>query len=224
VTVPTWPLPPGLPGLPGRPDAGGPAGGSTDWADSIRGRLFEHRTILLRGTLDDAVANQAAAELMTLDATGDSRITLHVDLAGGSLEAAFTVMDVIDLVGVPVHVLCSGRAEGAAVGVVAVAGRRAAAPHARFRLADPEGVMSGSATDLSRWADHHLAQLHRFHERIAAAVKKPAGKVAADFDERRYLTAAEALRYGLIDEIAAPKGAVYPLPERTVGFRSDDRD
>jgi ATP-dependent Clp protease protease subunit len=192
-----------------------------DWSDAVRSRLFEHRTILLRGTLDDIVANQAAAELMTLDATGDSRITLHLDVTGGSLEAAFAVIDVIDLVGVPVHALCVGRAEGPALGVLAVATRRASAPHARFRLADPTSSMSGSASDLTRWADQQRAHLHRFHQRLAAAVGRPVEEVAADSEAGRYMNAEEALRYGLIDEIATPRGAVYPLPGRSVGFRSD---
>jgi ATP-dependent Clp protease protease subunit len=192
-----------------------------DWADDVRGRLFAHRTILIRGVLDDAVANQAAAELMTLDATGDSRITVHLDLTGGTLEAAFTLIDVIDLVGVPVHALCVGRAEGGAAGVLAVATRRASSPHARFRLADPTASMAGSASELSRWADHHLAQLDRFHMRLATAVRRPVDEVADDCRTGRYLTAEEALRYGLLDEIAAPRGAVYPLPGRSVGFRSD---
>jgi len=217
VNDPSWPPPGLLPPLP--PEPGAQAG--SEWSDTIRSRLFEHRTILLRGVLDDAQANQAAAELMTLDATGDSRITVHLDLQGGGLDAAFAVMDVIELVGVPVHVLCVGRAEGPAVGVVAVATRRAASPHARFRLADPTATMSGSASELSRWADQHLAQLHRFHTRLAAAVHRPVEEVAADCAAGRYLTAEEALRYGLLDEVATPRGAVYPLPGRTVGFRPD---
>jgi ATP-dependent Clp protease protease subunit len=184
--------------------------------------LFERRMILLRGALDEVTANRAAAELMTLDATGDSRVTMHLDLAGGPLEAGFGVMDVLDLMGVPVHVLCTGRAEGTAVGVLAVATRRVCAPHARFRLVDPAATMSGSATQLGHWLEHHLEQLHRFHERIAAAVRRPVTDVAADFASGRYLDAGEALRYGLVDEIARPEGAVTPLGGRTVGFRSDN--
>jgi ATP-dependent Clp protease protease subunit len=192
---------------------------SAEWADVLRARLFEHRTIMIRGTLDDAAATQAAAELMTLDATGDSRVTVHLDAAGGTLEAAFAVMDVIDLLGVPVHVLCVGRAEGPAVGVLAVATRRAATPNARFRLADPEAAMHGTAADLAGWAEHHVGQLRRFHARVARAVGRSVEEVARDCEARRYLTAEEALRDGLIDEIASAQGVVYPLPGRTVGFR-----
>lgn len=205
--------------VPEPPQVPAPGPAATDWADAVRSRLFEHRTIMIRGVLDDATASQAAAELMTLDATGDSRVTVHLDAAGGTLEAAFAVMDVIDLLGVPVHVLCVGRAEGPAIGVVAVASRRASSPNARFRLCDPEATMQGSAADLARWAEHHIEQLRRFHERLARAVRRPVDEVARDCEAGRYLSAQEALRYGLIDEIASKQGAVYPLPGRTVGFR-----
>jgi ATP-dependent Clp protease, protease subunit len=208
---------PGAPGLPEVPR--GDAAIEGDWAASVRDRLFAHRTILLRGALDDAVATRAAAELMTLDATGDSRVTLHLDAWGGGLEAAFAVMDVIDLLGVPVHVLCTGRADGPAAGIVAVCSRRACTPHARFRLSDAEASMHGSAADLSRWAEHHLDQARRFHQRVADAVRRPVEDVASDCAAGRYLTADEALAYGLVDEIATRSAAVYPLPGRTVGFK-----
>ena len=204
----------------GPPPFGPPPG---EWADALRTRLFDHRTILVRGTLDDGVANQAAAELMTLDATGDSRITMHLDLSGGTLEAAFALMDVIDLVGVPVHALCVGRAEGAAVGVLAVATRRAGARHATFRLRDPTADVAGPASELARWAEHHRGQVQRFHERLAAAVHRPVARVATDCEAGAFLTAEQALAYGLIDEVATARGAVYPLPGRRVGFRPDDQ-
>jgi ATP-dependent Clp protease protease subunit len=191
-----------------------------EWGAVVRDRLFQHRTVLLRGVLDDGAATRAAAELMTLDATGDSRVTLHLDAWGGTLEAAFAVMDVIDLLGVPVHALCTGRAEGPAVGVVAVAARRACTPHARFLLRDAEATMQGSAADLSRWAEHHIGQARRFHERVASAVQRPVEDVARDCGAGRYLTADEALAYRLVDEVASARASVYPLPGRSVGFKS----
>ena len=83
--------------------------------EALRARLFEQRIVSLRGTLDDEVAGLVCAELMTLDASGDSAITLFVDSGEATLSAAFSVMDTIDLLGVPVHATCMGRA-GPAVG------------------------------------------------------------------------------------------------------------
>jgi ATP-dependent Clp protease protease subunit len=190
-----------------------------DRADTVREQLFEHRTILIRGVLDDAAATQAGAELMMLDALGDSRITVHLDATSQSLDAAFSVMDVIDLLGVPVHVLCVGRAEGPAIGILAVAHRRACTPHARFRLSDAEAAMQAPAADLARWAEQHLDQLGQFHQRLATAVHRSSGEVAADCRAGRYLTAEEALRYRLVDEIATTQGSVASLPRRPFGFQ-----
>jgi ATP-dependent Clp protease protease subunit len=191
------------------------------WEDQLRARLFEQRTILLRGELTDAVATQAAAELMTLDATGDTRVTVHLDLSGGALEAAFAVIDVIDLLGVPVHILCTGRAEGAAVGILAVGAHRTCTPHARLRLADPVGTMSGPASEIGRWAEQHRAQVTRFHQRLAAASRLEIDQIAADCARGRYLTPDEARGAGLIDEVAAPRATITALGEqRPFGFGS----
>lgn len=178
--------------------------------DFVRTRLFEQRTVFLRGTLDEKTAGDAAAELMTLDATGDSGITLMLDAAGTTLTSAFTVMDVIDLLGVPVRAVCMGRAEGAAVGIQAVCQHRSAGPNARFRLRDPDIQTAGTASQLTQAVEHHAEQLRRFHQRIAQAVNQPVEVVATDFADGRYLDANEAKRYGLVDEIVGrPPLAVW---------------
>jgi len=99
-------------------------GSGVGWADALRERLFEQRTVLVRGELTDVLASETGAALMTLDALGDSRITVQLDVTGGGLDAAFSVMDVIDLLGVPVEVRCVGRAEGPGVGILAVGSHR----------------------------------------------------------------------------------------------------
>jgi ATP-dependent Clp protease protease subunit len=198
--------------VPERP--GGPAG----WADAVRERLFEQRTILLRGELTDAAAGEAGALLMTLDALGDSRVTVQLDVTGGGLDAAFSVMDVIDLLGVPVEVRCVGRAEGPGVGILAVAAHRVMAPHARLRLADPTASVAGRASELGAWAEQHRAHLDTFHRRVAEAAHRPVQEVADDCARGRYLTAEEAHRYGLVDEVAAPRGVIRPHRPRSIGF------
>ena len=213
-----WQVPPA--GPPGSAEPG-PDG----WAGWVRARLFEQRIVVVRGELTDELAGQAAAELMTLDASGDEPVALHLDCAGGTLEAAFTLMDTIDLLGVPVHVTCLGRVEGPAVGVVAVAPRRTTAPHTRFRLAVPEVTVQGRARDLEQWADHYRDRLDRFVSRLAAASRRPAEHVEADVLAGRWLTAEEAVRYGLVDEVVRPGATVRPLPSAPArfGFRPPGR-
>jgi ATP-dependent Clp protease protease subunit len=175
-------------------------------------RLFERRIVLCRGTLDDALAGRIAAELMTLDALGDGAVELQLDCEGASLEAAWTLIDVIDLLGVPVNIVCSGRVEGAAVGVLTAGERRTALPHARFRLSDPELEISGRASELGALLDHHRRRLERLHERVAASTRRSISEVAANFRAGRSLDAHEALVYRLVDEIAGEK-----VPIRSIG-------
>jgi ATP-dependent Clp protease protease subunit len=189
---------------------------SMAWPEALRARLFEQRIVSLRGPLDDEVAGLACAELMTLDASGDGAVTLFVDSGEGTLSAAFAVMDTIDLLGVPVHATCLGRADGPAVGVLAVAQRRRAAPHARFHLTAPGFTVAGTAGDLERWATHHQQQLDSFVSRLSEATKRPLEHVEADVFAGRYLTAEEAVAYGLIDEIWSRGDTDQP---RSIGYR-----
>ena len=135
-----------------------------DW---VRSRLFAQRTVLVSGELDTDLAIAAAAELMTLDGEGDDLITVHLDCSGGSLEAAFTLIDVVDLVGAPVHAVAVGRVEGPAVGILAVADRRLALPHAQRPAprsrARPTRVAPttwpGWAAQFQRQVDHFVTRL-----------------------------------------------------------------
>jgi len=212
-------LPPGLPRVPGGPSA--PVGAPDEgWRRSVRDRLFEQRVVFLWGTLDDDAAGQLAAELMTLDATGDDPVHLHVDSPGGTLEAAFCLIDVIDLLGVDLTATCVGQAVGPSLGPLAVAHHRRATPHARFRLCEPVLESTGSARQLESWAAAQRAQLHRFCERLAAAVGRTPEQVAADLSGGTFLDARGALEYGLIDEICGPGARVYELPGQPLGFRT----
>jgi ATP-dependent Clp protease protease subunit len=196
---------------------GRPLGTGADPVADVQSRLFERRIVLLSGELDDNRAGQVAAQLMTLDATGDDHVTLQVNSWGESLQAAFAVMDTIDLLGVPVHSVCVGRAEGPVVGIVAIAANRRAAPHARFRLSQPRFETSGTALELAEWSLHCQRQLDRYCERLAEATHQPSTRIAADLESGRFLSAADAVRYGLIDEVGRPEPADHR--DRPFGFR-----
>jgi ATP-dependent Clp protease protease subunit len=160
---------------------------------------------MVTGRLDDAVAARAAAELLGLDAGGDAPIELHVDSPDGTLEAAFLLMGTLDGLRAPVHAHCRGQAAGPAVGVVAVAGHRSAAPHARFRLVQPTVRLAGTPDQLAALARQHRDTLVRFQARLARATGRPVDDIADDMRRGRYLDAREALDYGLIDAIGGPR-------------------
>jgi len=188
------------------------------WSDWMQAELFERRTVMISGPIDDDVVGGLAAQLMTLDAAGDDPIHLHIDSTGGTLEATGALVDVMDLLGVPVHAHCVGRAEGPALVVLAVSDRRVASPHASLRLHEPPGEFQGRARDLEQWTEQRRRQLDQIRDRLAAATGQPADVLAADLERGRYLTPREAVERGFVDEIATPPAQVHHL-RRHVGFR-----
>lgn len=200
------------------PGPGEPAQGP--WPSSLDSGLLGRRVVRLWGPLDDNTVTEVSAELMALDAMGDDPVQLIVASTGGPLHLALSLVDTIDLLGVPVNVTCLGRVEGAANLVVAVAAKRAAARHAHFRLCTPEVTVSGNASQLTAWAEQHRLELERFTQRLAQACGRHYEHVEADLSTGRWLDADAALAYGLVDEIWAPPPRSGPLspPRRPLGF------
>lgn len=190
-----------------------------DWSKSLAERLFAQRVVVLHGPLDDTVATRVSAELMTLDAEGDGPVTLRIDSADGSVALALTLMDVIELLGVPVRAVCMGQVGGPAVGVLSVCTHRASMPSTRFSLREPATQMEARAREVEQWARLRADDQRRFIERVAAAAGKPASALAELFTRGTFMSAPEALGYGLIDEISRPQGEIHQMPGPPVGFR-----
>jgi len=171
----------------------------------LQEKLFERRIVLVTGRLDDDVAAEAAAALMTLDATGDKPIELHLDSADGTLEAAFVLIDTLDLLRAAVRVHCRGQVGGPAIGIVAAADQGSAAPHTRFRLCPPMARFSGTPDEIAAHSRQQQELLWRFHARLAQRTGRPAEEIAEDMRRGRHLDAREALHYGLIDEIGTTR-------------------
>ena len=191
-------------------------------SETLARRLFEQRVVVLHGPLDDVSVTRVAAELMTLDADGDEPVTLRVDCGEAGLGPSLTLMDVIELMGVPVRALCLGQVGGGAVGVVAVCARRAAMPSTRFSLCEPTTQMDAHVRNVAQWAEMRAAERHRFCERVAAAAGRPAEVVEEDVERGRFLTAVEAVAYGILDEVSRPDAPVRRLPGSEpppLGFR-----
>jgi ATP-dependent Clp protease protease subunit len=166
-------------------------------------RLLERRTVFLRGPLDDAAANRLAAELMTLDATGDGEITLLVNSDGGPVDSLFPVSDTLALVRGPVATTCLGQAAGTAAVVVALgtATRRVAA-RARLTLRVPQAPGgSGTAGDLQREAAMAADRRRQLARLVAGATGHALDVAAGDLDHGPWLTPEEAIAAGLVDEV-----------------------
>ena len=167
----------------------------------VRDQLFEQRVVVVSGRLDHTAAGQAAMEIMTHDADGDEPIRLHLGCPDGDLDAALALMDVVELAGVPVEALCIGAVGGGAVGVLAVCARRQATRTSTIHLKDPGDSFCGSAVDQQRWATFRAERWATFCQRVADATGRSAAVVADGFEHGRFLTADQAIEYGVVDEI-----------------------
>ena len=132
-----------------RPDLEWPGfgNGAEPLSEALARRLLAQRVVLLHGPLDEGSTTRVAAELMTLDAEGDEPVTLRVDCGEAALGPSLTLMDVIELMGVPVRALCLGQVGAGAIGVVAVCAHRAAMPSTRFSLCEPCLLYTSDAAD-----------------------------------------------------------------------------
>jgi ATP-dependent protease ClpP protease subunit len=117
-------------------------------APSTSETLYERCIILVTGRLDDGVAAGAAAGLVSLDATRDAPIEVHVDSPDDTLEAAFVLVDTLGMIRAPVRALCRGLVGTPAIDVVTAAGNRAASPHTRFGLAQPTVRLVGTPDEV----------------------------------------------------------------------------
>lgn len=160
--------------------------------------------MVLQGQLDERVATRAAAALLSLDALGTDPVRLHMSTPDGTLDAAFALVDTVDAMRAPVHAVATAEVGAAAVGVFAVARRRLAYPHARFRLAEPRvSGLAGTADQVAAAAGRHLQALEDLLVRVADATGQPRSRVEDDFAAGRVLTAGQAKEYGLVDEVSA---------------------
>ncbi|MGA3149091.1 MAG: ATP-dependent Clp protease proteolytic subunit [Acidimicrobiales bacterium] len=186
----------------------------------MRRKLFDLRIVLLSGPVDDEVGHGVGVELMTLDAIGDGPVHLQIDSAGGTLTAALALMDIIDVLGVPVRASCVGQAVGPSVGVLAVCSHRQMSAHARLRLLEPSVEVQGNARQLEQLASAHAEQWTAFCARLSEVTGQPLEQLLDDADRGRFFSAEEAIDYGLVDEVAAADARMYRLPGRPIGFGS----
>jgi ATP-dependent Clp protease protease subunit len=182
--------------------------------------MFDQRVVFITGELTDEAAGRAAMELMTLDATGDTAVQLHLESPSGELGAALAVMDIVDTMGVNVTGVAMGLLGAPAVGVLAACRRRVSMPHARFHLCEPQAAFSGDARTIERWLQHRQGQWRQYCERVAASLARPVDEIVSLFADAPYLGADEALALRLVHEVARPTGEISALRRRP-GYAAD---
>jgi ATP-dependent Clp protease protease subunit len=171
--------------------------------------LLKERIIFLGTPIDDHVANLVVAQMLFLDREDpDKEIRLYINCPGGSITAGLAMYDTMQIVGAPVSTICVGLA--ASMGTVLLSagakGRRYALPNSTIHIHQPWGGVQGQAVDLEIEARRIMRERDRLNQLIAKHTGQPIERIVHDTDRNYYMDAAEAVEYGLIDEVlASPK-------------------
>jgi ATP-dependent Clp protease protease subunit len=170
----------------------------------IYSRLLEDRIIFLSGEIDDAVANTVVAQLIYLEAKDPSKdISLYINSPGGSVSAGLAIYDTMNYVKCDVSTICIGMAAsmGAFLLSSGAKGKRYALPNSEIMIHQPLGGAQGQASDIKIAAEHILRTKLKLNTILSQNSGKPLEQVEKDTDRDNYLSANEALEYGLIDKV-----------------------
>ena len=170
----------------------------------IYSRLLKDRIIFLGEEVTDVSANLIVAQLLFLESEDPGRdIHLYINSPGGSVTAGMAIYDTMRYIKCDVSTICMGMA--ASMGAFLLAGgtkgKRLALPHAEIMIHQPAGGAQGQATEIQIVADHILKTKHNLNSILAANTGQPLEKVAQDTERDNYMSAQEALEYGLIDKV-----------------------
>lgn len=177
-------------------------------AFDIYSRLLSHRVVFLGRQMDDELANVIVAQLLHLESDDpDKPISLYINSPGGSGDAMFAVYDAMQHIRPAVHTTCIGMAASAASVILAggAEGQRSILPHGRVMIHQPHiGGLAGQASDIEIHAQELLRQRAQVNELLADHTGKSVDQIARDTDRDHWLTADQAVDYGLVDTILAP--------------------
>ncbi|KZE48707.1 ATP-dependent Clp endopeptidase proteolytic subunit ClpP [Rossellomorea marisflavi] len=170
----------------------------------IYSRLLKDRIIMVSDEINDAMANSIVAQLLFLAADApDKDISLYINSPGGSTSAGFAIFDTMEYITPEVRTICTGMAAsfGAMLLLAGTKGKRMALPNSEIMIHQPLGGARGQATDLEISAKRIVKLRKHLNEIIAERTGKLLEQVEVDTDRDYFMTAEEALEYGIIDHI-----------------------
>jgi ATP-dependent Clp protease protease subunit len=174
----------------------------------IYSRLLKERIIFLGGPIDDDVANLVIAQLLFLEAEDPKKdISLYVNSPGGHVHSGLAIVDAMNHVKPDVSTVCVGMAAsmGSIILTSGAKGKRFALPNADVMIHQPHGGAEGQATDIEISARRIIASRDRLNKILAKTSGQPLEKVERDVDRDFYMTAEEAKKYGIIDQVYKSK-------------------
>ena len=180
----------------------------------IYSRLLKERIIFVVGPIDDNVANLVVAQMLFCESeNADKDIQLYINSPGGSVTAGLAIYDTMQFVNCEVSTLCVGQA--ASMGAFLLAGgqkgKRYCLPNSRVMIHQPSGGSQGQASDIEIQAKEILFLRKRMNEIMASHTGRSVDQLARDTERDNFMTAQDALDYGMIDKIQEPRVGLKSL-------------
>jgi ATP-dependent Clp protease, protease subunit len=178
--------------------------GRGERAYDIYSRLLKERVVFLVGPVDDATANLVVAQMLFLESENpDKDINFYINSPGGSIAAGMAIYDTMQFIKPDVSTLCVGMAAsmGAFLLAAGAKGKRFALPNSTIMIHQPAGGFQGQASDIEIHARFILALRERLNRLMALHTGKPIEEIAKETDRDNFLTAEQALTFGIVDQV-----------------------
>ena len=182
--------------------------GRGERAFDIYSRLLKERIVFLTGEVNDEVASLICAQLLFLEAENpDKEISFYINSPGGVVTSGLAILDTMNYIKCPVSTVCMGQAcsMGSLLLTCGEKGRRFALPNARVMIHQPSGGFQGQATDMEIHVKEILAIKKRLNQIYVEQTGKPLSEIEEAMERDNFMTAQEALKFGLIDAVIQKK-------------------
>lgn len=170
-------------------------------------RLLSHRILFLGEPITSEVVNRITADLLLLDADNhESRIDLYINCPGGSVLDGLAIIDTIQCIRAPVSTICVGQAASMAAWILAAGkkGERYATPNAEIMIHQVAAAFAGQTSDIRLYTQRMLRLQDRLVQMLAKWTGQPARRIAKDMEREFFMSAEEAVNYGIVDAILEP--------------------
>ncbi|MCL2631250.1 MAG: ATP-dependent Clp endopeptidase proteolytic subunit ClpP [Firmicutes bacterium] len=177
-------------------------------AYDLYSRLLEDRIIFLSGAIDDSLANIIVGQLLFLETKDPEKdIALYINSPGGSVSAGFAIYDTMNYIKCDVSTICIGMAAsmGAFILSSGTKGKRFALPNSEIMIHQPLGGAHGQASDIAIVAEHILKTKKKLNKILAENCNQEVKTIEKDSDRDFYMSADEALKYGIVDKVFAKR-------------------
>ena len=185
--------------------------GRGERAYDIYSRLLKERVIFLVGPVDDMTANVVVAQLLFLEAENpDKDISLYINSPGGSVTAGMAIYDTMQFIKPDISTLCIGQAAsmGALLLTAGEKNKRFCLPNSRVMIHQPLGGFQGQASDIEIHAKEILFLKNKLNQILANHTGKPIKKIAEDTDRDNFMSADDAVKYGMVDQVISSRTEV----------------